>query len=148
MRYLVVLIACLLTGCFESRSNAQTQSVETRQGIEGGNPVNVVIRRQEVAQSESTAGVDVQAAITAAVSGLRGDVLGAIDKLHAKASEPKESPFPTAELATGAAGAVAALMAFLKHKEAAAAKRDADEAWDKHTKAVAKLPPEEAEKIL
>lgn len=160
MKYAMILVALLsLSGCWESRSNAQTQSIETRQGVEAGQPVNVVIRRQELAQTEATAGVDVQAAISAAMNTLRGDVIGALDKLKAQSLDGMNAKleamdakggaaFPTTELATGAAGAVAALMALLKHREAAAAKKDADEAWDKHTKAVAKLPPEEAEKVL
>ena len=77
-----------------------------------------------VTSSESSAGVDVGAAVTAAVAGLRGDVMGALDAMK-----------PTIPGGSGTVGgltaaALAALLAWSKHREASAAKADGDEGWD------------------
>jgi hypothetical protein len=155
----------LLCGCLNSNRQEQTVSVETKQGIEAGQPTNVVIRRQEKTEAQAQAGVDVAAAVQASLATMRGDFLGAIDKLKpqpvnfspletkldsitASLTKPGDPVFPTGELVGGGAAAIAALMAFLKHREAKAARSESDEAYEVRAKALAALTPEEAKKLL
>jgi hypothetical protein len=164
MRVIFLLaMAFILGGCFTSNRQESIATVETRQGVEGGQPTNIVIKRQERTDSQAQSGVDVGAAVQAAMAGFRGDFLGALDKLKppsfspleskldsitASLTKPGETPFPTGEIAGGAAAAVAALLALLKHREANTARRESDEAWSVKERALAALPPEEAKKLL
>lgn len=163
MARLLVLCALLftLTGCWTAQR--AESSVEVRRGIEAGQPTNLIIRRTE--EEKETAGADVGALVQASLSGLRGDLLGALDKMKpqpvsldpltakldaitATLTKPDEAPFPTGELAGGAAAAGAALLAWLKHREAARSKADAEDAWEAKAKALAALPPEQARELL
>lgn len=155
----------MLTGCVGSNTREQSVSVETRQGIEAGQPTQMVIKRQESTEAESKAGVDVATAVTAAMAGFRGDLLGAMDKLKpqpinfspmeskldaltAAMTKPGEPVFPTGEVAGGGVAIAAALAAYLKSREAKQAREGHAGAQEQLKQALAALPPEEAKKLL
>jgi hypothetical protein len=163
----IIVAACLvsLAGCFSSNTREQTVSVETRQGIEQGQPTNVVVKRQESTDAESKAGVDVAAVVTGAIAAMQGNLLGAIDKMKPQPvsftpledkfdaltklmTKPEDPVFPTGEVVGGGASVLLALMAYLKHKEAKAARNEADESYSVKERALAALSPEEAKKLL
>jgi PBP1b-binding outer membrane lipoprotein LpoB len=165
MRLIFITCILVLTGCVGSNRQEQSVSVETKQGIEAGQPTNLVIRRQERTDEQAQTGVDVGAVVQAAMAGFKGDILGALDKMKpqpvnmspleskldaitAAMTKPGDPVFPTGEVVGGSAAALAALLAFLKHREAAKAREREDDAWEAKAKALAALPPEEAKKLL
>lgn len=165
MRYLVFILLAIMPGCWQSSTREQTVSIETRQGIEAGQPTSLVVKKQETSEAEARAGVDVAQAVQAAVAGLRGDILGALDKmkpqpisfapveskldaLTAAMTKPGEPVFPTGEVAAGVAGLAAAVMAYLAKKETKAEKEGHADTQEQLKQALAALPPEEAKKLL
>ena len=70
----LALLTLALAGCFSSRSEGQYRV----QGNVAGQPVTLVASSAE----EASSGVDVGAAIAAAMAGVRGDLLGAVERMR------------------------------------------------------------------
>jgi len=124
MRLLIIVLTLLLPGCFTSSREENTATVreETRVGVEGGKATNVhtITREQTETQAKASAGVDVDAAIKAAVAAASGnlsDVIAAIkpvdlspivSRLSAMESKPPATATDWAGLAAAAGGALLA----------------------------------------
>jgi hypothetical protein len=76
MMRLALALACVLVlaGCYSERS----ESSYTASGTFGGKPFAIRVD----GQAQGTAGVDVAAAMSAALDGLRGDLVGAVTALR------------------------------------------------------------------
>ena len=85
MKLFYILPILILSGCFTANREENTATIkeETRTGIESGKPTNVhiVTREQTETQEKASAGVDIQAAIKAAVSASMGDLSGTLAAL-------------------------------------------------------------------
>jgi hypothetical protein len=163
--FLFLFVALFQVGCVNSTREEQTETIrqETKQGTEGGYPVNTtkVTREQTQKQSQAQSVVDVSAAVQAAMAGLRGDIPGLI-----KAAIPESKPIDFAPILSrldaqkpgaidwptiiggGAAALGAGGYGLLKHQEAKRQRLDADEAWSQNQRALAMLPPDQAAKVL
>lgn len=86
MKLIIIAVSILsLAGCFTSQREEQSATVseETRTGVEGGKATNVHIVRREQTQTDAkaSAGVDVDAAIKAAVAAASGNITDLVASL-------------------------------------------------------------------
>lgn len=160
---LVALCAVLLGGCTGTTREAQTALVrqEVKQGIEGGQPVNVVttVREQMQEQSQAQTSVDASASINATLAALKGDLPGLV-KAAVSTSLDVMKPASTqgTDWLTLGAGALAtfatgygATQHLSNRKLTGSIKKlseDEDEAWALNQRALAMLPPDQAAKVL
>ena len=92
MKYLLILPVLFLSGCFTANREENTATIkeETRTGVEAGKPTNVhiITREQTETQEKASAGVDIQAAIKAAVSASMGDISSTLAALKPQDLSP------------------------------------------------------------
>lgn len=153
--------ALILSGCLNANreENTATLKEETRTGIEAGKPTNVriVTREQTETQGKTSAGVDVEAAIKAAVSASMGDISGALAALKPQDLGPILAKFSAMEAkapqgtdwATLAAAAASALIpaagaGVVLHKKAKDAEARAHAANERSIYYAEKVDPETA----
>jgi hypothetical protein len=147
----VVAVLALLCGCFRSEQQTQTQGV--LRGTLNGQPVELKVVLGT--DTQTATGVDLIAALQSTMQAVRGDLLGAVDRLKPPplpamlqdpdrliaaigAGVPKPDTLPTGTALGGAGAALA--WAIAQTLAARHHKRDADEGWQR---ALNTTPPAE-----
>lgn len=142
---LLAITVLMISGCFTANREEQSATVreETRTGIEAGKQTNVhiVSREQTQTDAKTSAGVDVDAAIKAAVAAATGNISDLVASM-------KPVPQAASDMTGLIVGGITTLMAggAAIHRNASASRKDKElkEVQEKYTEVCKQLPPERA----